>query len=252
MAGPLFERKNNTPGTATKIPAKRGVKKGHPPARGLILGRPHRNYQDRRGRRAAEAAILAFEAYMGSTCELISHVRALTGIPETTLRRWREMIGRDPEWRPWYTHRGEPLRIFTPIQELAMATFLTDNFIRPGLIFTDAHFQELATNTLFANHAAPGESLPSFQCSNGFIWAFKKRHSLTSRRIHYKRRPAVTEEQRQKCLRTIRELMSSVPHSRIVNCDETSWLLHPRGILTWARSGRCPFRPRSTGTRKIA
>jgi hypothetical protein len=25
-----------------------------------------------------------------------------------------------------------------------------------------------------------------------------------------------------------------VSHSRIVNCDEISWLLHPRCIFTWA------------------
>jgi hypothetical protein len=36
---------------------------------------------------------------------------------------------------------------------------------------------------------------------------------------------------------TIRELMETGDPSRIVNCDETSWLLHPRGIFTRAEIG---------------
>jgi hypothetical protein len=35
----------------------------------------------------------------------------------------------------------------------------------------------------------------------------------------------------------IRELTDTVAPSRIVNCDEMSWLLHPKGILTWAELG---------------
>jgi hypothetical protein len=37
---------------------------------------------------------------------------------------------------------------------------------------------------------------------------------------------------------TIRELMETVNPSQIGNCDEISWLLHSRGILTWAEM-RC-------------
>jgi hypothetical protein len=84
---------------------------------------------------------------------------------------------------------------------------------------------------------AHSEEIPLFQCLPGFIAAFKARHRLSSRKLHYKHRPAVTEEQRVHWMTTICELMETVNPSRIVNCDETSWLLHPRAILTWAEMG---------------
>jgi hypothetical protein len=81
------------------------------------------------------------------------------------------------------------------------------------------------------------EEIPPFQSSPGFIAAFKAHHRVSSRKLHYKHRPAATEEQRVHWMTTIRELMEIIDPSRIVNCDETSWLLHPRGILTWAEMG---------------
>jgi hypothetical protein len=41
----------------------------------------------------------------------------------------------------------------------------------------------------------------------------------------------------EKFKKVMRHLMRTVPHTNIVNCDETSWRLYPNGILTWARAG---------------
>jgi hypothetical protein len=44
----------------------------------------------------------------------------------------------------------------------------------------------------------------------------------------------VTDEQRADWLARICALVETVSPSRIINCDETSWLLHPKGTLIWA------------------
>jgi hypothetical protein len=167
----------------------------------------------------------------------IPHLHKITGIPETNLRRWQRMLAHDREWRPWHTHHGAHRRICSPLQETAIVAFIQDNFIDAGLIFTDSDFRELAMTAFLANHVDTEDALPPFQCSPGFIADFKTRHRLTSRKIHYKRRPAVTEEQRVAWMKRINDLITAVDLSRIVNCDETSWLLHPKGILTSAGLG---------------
>jgi hypothetical protein len=55
-----------------------------------------------------------------------------------------------------------------------------------------------------------------FQCSPGFIVSFKFRHRLSSGKIHDKRRPTVTNEQRADWLATIRTLMETVAPSRTI------------------------------------
>jgi hypothetical protein len=226
------------------------IAKAHQSRRSADSRRIIRNHHERKGRKAAEKAINAFSTPMGLVRGFIPQVHALTGIPETTLRRWQQKIRDDRAWRPWRPRHGERHRIFTPTQETAIVSFITENFIRPELIFTDEDFRELAITALFENHAESPDPLPPFESSNGFIYAFKHRHHLTSRRIHYKRRPAVTEQQRQRWVSSIRDLMQTIPLSRIVNCDETAWLLHPKGILTWARAGSESVQAKINGDEK--
>jgi hypothetical protein len=99
----------------------------------------------------------------------------------------------------------------------------------------------------FLQTRAHSEEIPPFQYSPGFIAAFKSRHRLSSRKLHYKRCRAVTEEQRVHWMTTIHELMETVGPARIVNCDETSWLLHRRGILTWVEMGYQTIHAHITG-----
>jgi hypothetical protein len=78
---------------------------------------------------------------------------------------------------------------------------------------------------------------PPFQCSPGFVAAFKTCHRQSSRKIHSKRRTAMTGEQRADWLGWIRAVIEILPAACIINYEETSWLLHPKDILTWAELG---------------
>jgi hypothetical protein len=63
---------------------------------------------------------------------------------------------------------------------------------------------------------------------------FKTRSQLTSGEIYFKRRSVVTDEQCQRLGASVQELLQAVSWDRIINCDETFWLLHLNDILTWA------------------
>jgi hypothetical protein len=131
----------------------------------------------------------------------------------------------------------------------ALVLFIKTNSLDQRLIFTDDDFNEIAMAT-FLRAGTISEEIPSFQCSPGFVAGSKACHRLSSRKLHYKRRPAMTEEQRVHWMTTIRELMEAVDPSLTVNYDETSWLLHPRGILTWAEMGCQTVHAHITGDEK--
>jgi hypothetical protein len=149
----------------------------------------------------------------------------------------RDKLEGDPIWRPWHTDDRRHKRIFSDDEQAAMVSFLRDNFITPGLIFADSDFREIAMNAFLAKYPDADLNMPMFQCSAGLIAMFKAQHRLTTRKIHFKRRSALTDEQRQRWVISIQELLRTVSWDRIINCDEISWPLHRIGILTWAEVG---------------
>jgi hypothetical protein len=82
-----------------------------------------------------------------------------------------------------------------------------------------------------------------FHASNGFVHNFKPRHSFSSRRVHYTRRPSefggIGEINMRRWVREIKLILKERKNelSYVVNCDETCWRLYPNGILPWARRG---------------
>jgi hypothetical protein len=82
-----------------------------------------------------------------------------------------------------------------------------------------------------------GMRTPEFHVSDGFIREFKKRNGFSSRRAHFKRRPAIDAAREARQMEEIEELLGTVPMDMIYNADETSWRLYPSGITTWAERG---------------
>jgi hypothetical protein len=60
----------------------------------------------------------------------------------------------------------------------------------------------------------------------------------------------VTDEQRADWLVKIRAFMETGSRSRIIRYDETFWLLHPKGILTWAELGCQAVQTKINGNEK--
>ena len=129
-------------------------------------------------------------------------------------------------------------RIFTDEEESNMVEFIKENFIKPGNLFTDAQFRELAMPTFLFKHKDE-EQIPDFMVSDHFIHDFKERNHISSRLAHPKRRSDSNEEQNIEWEKDIGELLNTgtFPRDRILNCDETSWQIFPNSLKTWAETG---------------
>lgn len=74
-------------------------------------------------------------------------------IPKTTVNRWHTKFQQDPTWRPYHgINHGMHLRYFTDEEEAALATFIRENFIKRGYIFTNLEFQKIARHAYFEKH----------------------------------------------------------------------------------------------------
>jgi hypothetical protein len=195
--------------------------------------------------------INAFGTPMGQVRGLIRHIHK-PRIPETNLRQWQNMIREDPDWWPWQTRHGRHRRIFSPLEEISIVSFIRADFIEPGLISNNFDFREIATNVFLQSHTDFDEVPPLFRCSPEFVPSFKARYRLSSRKIHSTHRPAVTNGQRADRLVRIRALLETLPPSGIINCDEISWLLHPKSILTCVELGYQAVQAKISGDEKTA
>jgi hypothetical protein len=93
------------------MPAKGEVKKDRFAESDRLRRLSHRDYRERKARRAAETAINAFDTVMGQVRDL---------------RRWQDMIREMPNWRPWHTHHDRYRRIFSPSSKVF------DRFLHPS------------------------------------------------------------------------------------------------------------------------
>ena len=115
------------------------------------------------------------------------------------------------------------------IEECDLVLFMVD--ARAGILPGDYQVAE------YIRKFRGEKILPSFNCSNGYIYNFKKRNGFSSRKIRMKRRPAAKEEDIIAWKEQITELLERCPKERILNCDETSWKVYPGNLLVWAETG---------------
>ena len=122
--------------------------------------------------------------------------------------------------------------IFTDEEESNMVEFIKENFIKPGNLFTDAQFRELAMSTFFSNIKMKNKS--------PILWYPIILYMILKKEIiflHPKRRSDSNEEQNIEWENYIGELLNTFPRDRILNCDETSWQISPNSLKTWAETG---------------
>lgn len=202
----------------------------------IFVGKPHHDYSNHKYRNKLIEVIHQISQGFPS----IYKISRTTNIPESTLRNWKKQLMLDPEWRPWKNRHGYGHRIFTDAEEAAIKDYIFKNFLEPGFVFTNQDFIDIAVNAYLTKHNDDLDNdkiVKDFLVSHQFIYDFKERNHISSRAIHYKRRPSVSQEEKNKWVQLIKELLNNNAHDRIVNCDETSWKACPNGILTWAEKG---------------
>ena len=158
-------------------------------------------------------------------------------IAMATLYRWRGKRLQNPQWTPCLK-RVAKNRIFTEEEEDDIADEIRREFIEKGLVFTDHEFRMLILGHYQNKYLSPlYDKIPEFNCSNGFIYDFKKRHRFSSRKAHMKRRPTINPEDVAHWTEQIKTLMKSVDRDCLINADETSWTVFPNNIFTWSTTG---------------
>ena len=217
--------------------------------------RKHRPFRRGQYHRYAERSGLVrdiFKAWDEGKQYKIRELSRESGIPEATLRRWRHRWQNDKEFDPLdYAAKGTKHRIFTDLEESNIASFIRDNVISQGYLFTNEDFRTVVMAAFVEKHNDDTTPVPHFNASDGFINDFKKAHGFTSRKPHYKRRSPSKPEFVEAWKREMQSVLGNVPRSCILNCDETSWKLYPNGLLTWADRGSQNVQIRIDGDEKM-
>ena len=168
---------------------------------------------------------------------------------ESTVRGWKAKVLRNDKWRPWNTDRSRAHRLFSDEVEAAIAQHINDTFFEEDLLFTNDDFRQLVFE-LWCEDKDDWQKMDEFKCSAGFITDFKARNRISSRKLHYKRRPTVTAEQKTAWMDYVHSLLSTANADLIINMDETHWQTFPNGIMTWRRTGSDAVQVRMNGNEK--
>ena len=171
------------------------------------------------------------------------------GASESNIRYWKAKVLRVKTWRPWDNDRGEARRLFTDEVEADVAKYIRETYFEKDLLFCNEDFKQLMFD-LWCEDKDNWLEMDRFKCSPTFISDFKKRNHISSRRLHYKRRPKVTEEDKIAWVSYVRGLLREVNHDFIINMDETHWQTFPNGILTWRMTGDDAVQVRIDGNEK--
>lgn len=191
------------------------------------------NYYSRTNMKLADDVFAMFLTEDGTLAQISRDF----GIPPKTVSNWHKQFIKDPEWRPYLgKNHGLHHRIFTDEEEANIKSYINDNYINQGKLFTDADFRILLTDAFLEKHSLD-EVLPFFMMSAHFIFDFKERNHISSRTAHAKRRSDIDEDRNIEWENNICELLNDFPRDKILNCDETSWRVYPKSIKTWAEKG---------------
>ena len=178
-------------------------------------------------------------------------VSAKYNCPYVTVWRWKKRQEETPGWSPQSAETMRWNRIFTDEEERAIATMILSDFISKDMLFTDHDFRDLILDQYVQKYGTGAVTdIPDFKCSKGYVYRFKKKYKFSSRRVHLKRRPDVSKGDIEAWRRQVQSLLDNCDRDCILNCDETSWKLHPGNVLTWARCGSQSVRIHIRGDEK--
>ena len=196
------------------------------------FSRPHHDYY--RQKNICDQVFEHFHTIKKGSLAKIGHQYQ---IPDSTIRGWYQKWLINPKWRPYDgSVHGLHHRIFTNAEEESIAEFIRANYIRTGLLFQNQDFKTLASQAFLEKYDEI-EEVPEPMFSAKFVSDFKKRNGLSSRKARYKRRPNTDQNDIDKWMSMIKELIESKPSDRILNADETAWRILPSTMSTWADVG---------------
>ena len=151
-----------------------------------VITRPQRHYCDQAD--VLERIFEDIDKKMGLKAISVKYRCALS-----TLYRWKKHRQQDHNWLP-NKDRTAKNRIFTDDEERQIAEDICELFLNQGLLFTDQEFRQVILARYVEKYVnSDCETIPAFNCSNGYIYDFKRKYRFSSRRAHAKRRPVVKD-----------------------------------------------------------
>ena len=198
----------------------------------LFRGRPHRDYQ--RHARVLDEIFTNF--FPNLSDQTVSECHKKFGIPASTLYFWLGKWKTNAQWRPWASDKRLQHRIFDDNEEAAISSYIIDNYIVPGILFTNEDFKALAAQA-YREKFKDVEEMPDFHMSDGFVTGFKKRNHFATRRAHAKRRPTKTSTYDDSFRARLSEILATHDRESVINVDETFWRVVPSDLRTWGQRG---------------
>lgn len=148
------------------------------------------------------------------------------------ISKWRVDINYDPSDK---SNRSKNRRVFTDDQEEQMAEEIMMKYVYKNRYFSDKTFRNFAVLKYLEFN--PDAEHDEFQCSDHFIYDFKRRHSFSSRLAHFvRRKPAPSTDVQKNFIQKITRPIYD-KNKIVINADETSWSVLPKRITTWAPIG---------------
>lgn len=158
---------------------------------------------------------------------LIDQIHNETGIPVSTLKKWRQKLlqGVNPFD---YTWRHRPVLLSEAIEEQIYQALLER--IASGVCCPLRYLTRVALEIGRQENA-------SFQAGRSWVRGFLRRHELSIRRPHTRRRTAPNDDVVASFLQFVEVARMEIPEVLIANMDETAWRLSNGKLQTLAKRG---------------
>ena len=146
-------------------------------------------------------------------------ISVLSNIPTDRLYCWYRKWTNNRDYRPGSQY-GKHKRLFTDVQEKAVADFLRIQYVIPGILVRRKHLRYIIRNLWQQYHPEAPLSTKN-RVSHHFLRDFCARHKLGFRKPRKKKRSDIKEEEVEQYAREYAEVIAIYPHERILNMDET-------------------------------
>jgi hypothetical protein len=140
------------------------------------------------------------------------------------------MIQTAADWTPWENRYGEHFTIFTNEQEKHLEALIIRNCVDKQRLPTNEDFREIVIE--FWRQIASVQGLVEAGM-NEISQHLKPSDDISSRRSRFKRRSDTDVVLTSHWVTHTTNDLAEKPGERIINCDETCWLVFPDNILIW-------------------